>query len=425
MSLLDRLTDQTPLSLTHYLSAVKSSIHEQFDRDVWLVCEIRAVNSKGGHYYFELADKDANGQVSASCRGTLWRFVAERVIKKFEQNTNTKLTSGIKVLINGRATFHAQYGFSFNINDIDPNYTLGELAAAYQAMQQKLADNGLLTQNKSRPMPFDLQNIIVIAPENAAGLGDFRAEADGLAQTGACAFFYHFATFQGNTAPTDIRVTFANALETFLNQYNQLPDLMVIIRGGGAVGDLAYLNDYELSAMIAECPVPVWVGIGHERDKVILDEVAHTRFDTPSKVILGIKDFLAHRWGMASKYFAQTKTIAHSRLQHSHFETAALFSRLHKASLLYLQQEKFNLTKIINHLQKDSFRQLTHTKNAIRHYHALTLTYHPIHHLNQGYAIVKKDHKPIQNIDKINDDDELTIILKDGELKVKVLSKNF
>ena len=199
-----------------------------------------------------------------------------------------RLERGLNVLLKVSANFHAQYGFSLNISDIDPTYTLGDLAKQYQVILTRLHEEGLLELNKSLPAPFDIQHVLVIAPEQAAGLGDFRADADNLAATGACQFYYEAATFQGNHAPDEIRQALIRGIKN-LSAQGITPDIIVIIRGGGAVGDLAYLNDYELAALVAEQPIPVWVGIGHERDRVMLDEVAQQSFDTPSKVIAAIR----------------------------------------------------------------------------------------------------------------------------------------
>ena len=120
----------THLSLSDYLAAVKLVIDETFDHEVWVRAEIRAMNTKSGHYYFELAEMDDEEQISASCRATLWRFRAKSVLTKFTATTGQSLSAGASVLVKCSASFHAQYGFSLNISDIDPNYTLGELAAA-------------------------------------------------------------------------------------------------------------------------------------------------------------------------------------------------------------------------------------------------------------------------------------------------------
>ena len=325
---LENELEDTVLRLSDYLAAVDMVIKQTFAHHVWVKAEIRNLSSKGGHYYFELAEKDDDGKVVASCRGNLWRFKATRVLAKFERATGLPLARDLTVLLKVSASFHAQYGFALTIEDIDPSYTLGDLARQYAQMVDRLTGEGLLHLNKQLPKPFDIEHVIVIAPEKAAGLGDFQADADQLASTGACQFHYHNATFQGNHAPSEIRQAIVSAQQQFYNTYQCLPDLLVIIRGGGAVGDLAYLNDYELAAIVAEQPVPVWVGIGHERDKVILDEVAHTSFDTPSKVIAAISAHLANLVAQTLHYRAQIKQVAQRQLKSAEQQAIRQLSQL-------------------------------------------------------------------------------------------------
>ena len=325
--------EDTVLRLSDYLAAVDMVIKQTFAHRVWVKAEIRNLSSKGGHYYFELAEKDDDGKVVASCRGNLWRFKATRVLAKFERATGMPLARDLTVLLKVSASFHAQYGFALTIEDIDPSYTLGDLARQYAQMVDRLTGEGLLHLNKQLPKPFDIEHVIVIAPEKAAGLGDFQADADRLASTGACQFHYYNATFQGNHAPGEIRQAIVSAQQQFYDNYQHLPDLLVIIRGGGAVGDLAYLNDYELAALIAEQPVPVWVGIGHERDKVILDEVAHTSFDTPSKVIAAISAHLANLVAQTVQYRAQITQAAQRQLKSAEQQAIRQLSQLQSQTI--------------------------------------------------------------------------------------------
>ncbi|MEJ6069695.1 exodeoxyribonuclease VII large subunit, partial [Psychrobacter sp. 16-Bac2893] len=264
----------------------------------------------------------------------------------------------LTVLLKVSAGFHAQYGFSLTIEDIDPSYTLGDLARQYAEMVDRLAGEGLLNLNQQLPTPFDIEHVLVIAPEKAAGLGDFQADANRLASTGACHFHYHNATFQGNHAPAEIRQAIISAQQQFENTYQRLPDLLVIIRGGGAVGDLAYLNDYELAALVAEQPVPVWVGIGHERDKVILDEVAHTSFDTPSKVIAAIMAHLAQLVTQTLQYQMQIKQAAQRQLNTAEQQTARQLGQIQSQTIGQLTALQKDSAYAWRSIQQSAHRQV-------------------------------------------------------------------
>ncbi len=449
----------TQLSLSDYLTAVKMVIDDSFDHEVWVRAEIRAMNTKGGHYYFELAETDDADQITASCRATLWRFRAKTVMGKFAKITGQTLQAGVSVLVKCSASFHTNYGFSLNISDIDPNYTLGEIAAAYAQMKKRLAEEGLIHLNKQHPMPFDIRHVIVIAPEKAAGLGDFRAEADRLALAGACRFHYHHATFQGNHAPDEIRLAISESLSNFKNAYDSLPDLLVIIRGGGAVGDLAYLNNFELAALVAECPIPVWVGVGHERDSVILDEVAHTSFDTPSKVVLGIEAHLVKMTRQAVATMEHLSKLANIRLATAQSNSQRQIERIKRSSLHAISmakkdniyqlshikstakfryhQEKLALSALLAQTQKSSlaitlqvkhatktylnqhkivFDHLQKAKQDCRHLQSLILIQHPSRMLQKGYAIVNSthSHKIIQSAKTLQKNQSVKITFKDG-----------
>lgn len=459
-SLAENLED-TVLRLSDYLAAVDMVIKQTFDHRVWVKAEIRNLSSKGGHYYFELAEKDDDGKVVASCRGNLWRFKATRVLAKFERATGMALDRDLTVLLKVSAGFHAQYGFSLTIEDIDPSYTLGDLARQYAEMLDRLTGEGLIHLNQQLPSPFDIEHVLVIAPEKAAGLGDFQADADRLARTGACHFHYHHATFQSNHAPMEIRQAIVSAQQHFYTTYQRLPDLLVIIRGGGAVGDLAYLNDYELAALVAEQPVPVWVGIGHERDKVILDEVAHTSFDTPSKVIAAISAHLAQIVAQVLAYQNQIQQAANRQLQaateqstrqlnriqsqtigqltalqkDSHFAWRSIeqsaqrqitqAARLAKESLEQTQSVAYQqINSARNNSQdyqhtiiKSAQQQVMQAQRDTQYLRDVIVLHQPARVLKQGYAFIRdgKTNQRLTSSEQLSPDQTIKIILKDGQ----------
>ncbi|MDN6307062.1 exodeoxyribonuclease VII large subunit [Psychrobacter sp.] len=459
--------EDTVLRLSDYLSAVEMVIKQTFNHRVWVKAEIRNLSSKGGHYYFELAEKDDDGKVIASCRGNLWRFKAARVLAKFERATGMPLERDLTVLLKVSAGFHAQYGFSLTIEDIDPSYTLGDLARQYAEMVDRLTGEGLLHLNQQLPAPFDIEHVLVIAPEKAAGLGDFQADADRLASTGACHFHYHNATFQGNHAPAEIRQAIVSAQQQFYDTYQRLPDLLVIIRGGGAVGDLAYLNDYELAALVAEQPVPVWVGIGHERDKVILDEVAHTSFDTPSKVIAAIGAHLSQLVAQTLQYQAQIKQAAHRQLNLATQQTSRQLSQIQSQTIGQLtalrkdsdyawrniqqsaQRQVKQAVRLTNELriqtQASAYQQLAtaanysqnHQKSVMKnaqqqviqaqrdsvHLRDIVLLHRPSRVLKQGYTMLtdNKDKQILTSSTQLSAEQTVHIVLKDGKAKAQIM----
>ncbi|WP_180122358.1 exodeoxyribonuclease VII large subunit [Acinetobacter sp. YH12086] len=379
------------LTLSEYLSAVKEVIQLAFDDAVWVKAEIRNLNIKGGHYYLELAEKEQESdRVIASCKATIWKFTANKVVGKFERESGIELSRDLNVLVKVRAKFDPQYGFSVNIEEIDSSFTLGDLARRYQQILEKLTSEGLIHKNRNLPAPFDIQHVLVIAPENAAGLGDFKKDADALQHAGVCEFVYHAATFQGNTAAQSIRDALALGLRQWANDFQTAPDLIVIIRGGGAVNDLAYLNDYDLAVLLSKRSVPIWVGIGHEKDRTILDEIAHRSFDTPSKVIGGIRNHIVER----TQEVLEALQSIQLRSQHQIALYQSQNDQLLQVIKTLAQSQINDSTRLLQQYQDNTayFAQLQ-LKTAAQNIEILmreTLLQNPAHVLSKGYAIVRQ-----------------------------------
>ena len=410
----------TQLSLSEYLATVQEVIRVTFDEPVWVKAEIRNLSIKGGHYYLELAEKDENtDKVIASCKATIWKFSAAKMVLKFERESGIELSKDLNVLIKIKAKFDPQYGFSVNVEDIDSSYTLGDIARRYQQILERLTSEGLASKNKLLPTPFDIQNVLVIAPENAAGLGDFKKDADALDKVGVCHFVYHSATFQGNTAAMNIIDALGNGLRQWALNFDSAPDLIVIIRGGGAVNDLAYLNDYNLAALLCKRSVPIWVGIGHEKDRTILDEVANRSFDTPSKVIGGIRNLIVERTqevldalqkikllsqhqitayqSQNDQYIRVIKTLAHGQINEANKALDMM-----RGSTQYLAQQQIKLAM-----------------NQVEALMRETLIQNPRNVMAKGYGIVRSEGKAIRSIQQISGDN-IQVELQDGTIQANV-----
>lgn len=404
------------LSLSEYLSAVQEVIKLAFDDAVWVKAEIRNLNIKGGHYYIELAEKEScSDKVIASCKATIWKFSAAKIVGKFERESGIEFGRDLNVLIKIKARFDPQYGFSVNIEEIDSSYTLGDIAKRYQQIVQQLDAENLLYKNKLLPPPFNIQQVLVIAPEQAAGLGDFKKDADALQQAGVCSFVYHSATFQGNTAAQSIMAALGQVLRQWATDYASPPDLIVIIRGGGAVNDLAYLNDFDLAALLCKRAVPIWVGIGHEKDRTILDEIANRSFDTPSKVIAGIRHHIALRVQEVLEFRQNIQLLS-------------------KHQIAAYQNQNDQLLKMIETISKNQITnthaQLPHIKDQTHHYaqqnlklsqHQIealmreTLLQNPQHVLAKGYAIVRQQGHTVSAAQQLSPEHpSIQIELQDG-----------
>lgn len=297
------------LTLSQLLGGVQAAVARAFGSSQWVVVEVSRAQTSRGHVYLELSERTEQGDMLASARGVIWASTASRILPEFQRQTGVEVAAGIKLLVRARPGFHVRYGLSLEIDGIDPDYTLGDLEAKKKQIRLRLQQEGIYTANRQLPAPWDYRHVLVIAPEHAAGLGDFQAEAMRLQQAGVCCFDYAYSRFQGEGAAAEIVATIAQAMQSYAQQ-TVWPDALVLIRGGGAVNDLAWLNDYALAKTLCMLEIPVLTGIGHERDSTVLDEVAHSSFDTPSKVIGGIAQQIRQRALDVHEFFAEVVRLS-------------------------------------------------------------------------------------------------------------------
>ena len=250
---------------------------EPIVQNQWVIAETSDLRlNRSGHCYTELIEKDPQGTTIARIDAAIWASNYARLYYKFKEATGQVLATGMKVLVNVTANYHRLYGLKVTINDIDPNYTLGDMARQRQEIINRLTAEGVIDMNKELPWPEVPQRIAIISAEGAAGYGDFMNQLQGNPyglQFYTCLFS---AVMQGSqTVPTVLA-----ALDR-VNDHIDLFDCVVIIRGGGSTSDLNSFDNYDLASAVAQFPIPVIVGIGHERDVTVLDYVA-MRVKTPT-----------------------------------------------------------------------------------------------------------------------------------------------
>ena len=243
----------------------------------WVVAETSDLRVVRGHCYMELVEKNDAGTTVAKLNAVIWSSNYPRLVAKFMAATGAELKTGMKVLVKVSANFHSQFGFKAVINDIDPSYTMGDMARQRHEILKRLKADGIIDMNKELPITAVPQRIAVISAAGAAGYGDFMNQ---LANNPYRLKFYTClfgASMQGaQTVPTVL------AALDHINDHLDLFDAVVIIRGGGATSELNSFDNYDLAAAVAQFPLPVIVGIGHDRDETVLDFVAAIRVKTPT-----------------------------------------------------------------------------------------------------------------------------------------------
>lgn len=267
------------LTLSELNTLVKEALQAAFPEQVWVVAEIAEMKvNRSGHCYLELVDKDGNSDdVTARVRATIWSWQFRFIQPYFETTTGQALAAGLKVLLSVTVEFHEVYGYSLNIKDIDPTYTLGDLARRRMEIIRRLTEEGVIDMNKEIAITDIPSRIAVISSPTAAGYEDFINQ---LSNNQAGYRFYtklYPANMQGNEAAKSIM----DALDAIYD-YEEMFDVVVLIRGGGSQLDLACFDDYQLALHISQFPLPILTGIGHEKDDTIADLVANTRLKTPT-----------------------------------------------------------------------------------------------------------------------------------------------
>lgn len=339
------------LSLFELNNLVHEALEATFDHTYWLTAELSECRvAANGHCYVELVEKDDDSRVLiAKARGNIWRNTYPLLAATFEHETGQKLQPGLKILVEAKVTFHELYGYALNIIDIDPTYTLGDMVRKRKEILAQLEADGVLTLNKELALPRPLSRIAVISSSTAAGYGDF---CDQLEKSP-----YRFTTrlFPAIMQGEHVEESVIEALDSIAEE-QEAWDAVVIIRGGGAVSDLNGFDTYLLAANVAQFPLPVLTGIGHERDDTIIDVVAHTRLKTPTAVAA----FLIERQRDEYETLLQMEKNLQQNIcrklekERNRFEQNG--RRYQMATASYCHREKANLLKLTSLLEKQIFQ---------------------------------------------------------------------
>lgn len=329
-SFLDSADETRPLRLSELNNLVRGVLEQTLDEAYWIVAEVSEMRvAANGHCYLELVEKDAAGiKFIAKARANIWRSTYDLLGPWFEQATGQRLQAGLKVLVRATATFHEVYGFSLNIIDIDPNYTLGDMERRRREILAQLREDGVLTLNKELELPRLTKRIAVISAATAAGYGDFCRQ---LEQSG-----FHFATklFPAAMQGEKVEESVVKALDAVASELGNW-DVVVIIRGGGAVSELSCFDSYLLAANVAQFPLPVLTGIGHERDDTVTDSVAHCKFKTPTAVAAFLIERRKDEWDLFSELSERLQEAVELAIAERKSRLNALASRLHLIAVRY------------------------------------------------------------------------------------------
>lgn len=450
------------ITLYELNSRVKQALKCGFKDAVWITAEITEMQlNRSGHCYLQLADKrEEDDSIIATARGTIWAFVFRTLQPYFESVTGRALAKGMKVMLNVEVVFHELYGYSLNVKDIDPTYTVGDLERRRREILMKLEKEGVIDMNRELEFPLLPKTVAVISSPTAAGLGDFMNQLENNPNGYRFQVKLFPAVMQGEKT-TDSVIA---ALDR-INEYGTLFDVVVIIRGGGSQTDLGSFDSYELAANVAQFPLPIIAGIGHERDETIVDRVAHLRVKTPTAAaahliacfqeqeehllslqrdcISEVQEVLnrehkrqlmvvsGFKQAVLSVLSANTTRLKLSmqRLRHasvmcthdcfSYFDQ--LKSRLNNRTMLLLERQKDRLESTGDKLRQHTLRLLSENARRLELADNTVKLVDPKKVLSWGYSITRQNGKAVKNAAELKVGDELEIEMAEGTVTSKVL----
>lgn len=382
--------------------------------NVWVVAETSDVRVSGGHCYMELIDKDPDtGGARARARATIWAGRYNAISTRFRAATNMVLGSNIRIMVQCSVTYHPIYGLSLNITNVNPEYTLGDLMRRRQEMIQRLTREGIIEQNRSLRWPAVPWRVAVISAQGAAGYGDFINQ---LYSNGRCLRFstrLFEARMQGDAAPASIIAALAQVaanIERF--------DCVVIIRGGGATGDLAAFDNYDLAANIALFPIPVVIGIGHERDITLLDYVANTRVKTPTAAAELLIGHVGSALDAVLSLGSEILAAATARINASHRRLEYVAGQLPALARSVLQRAAMRVgPQVVTQLTQSVDNQLRRRADRLEALAAIIDTLSPEATLRRGFSITRVDGHAVTDASLIAPGTEISTTLATGEIK--------
>lgn len=386
---------------------------------LWVRCEIAQLNESRGHFFMELVEKEKT--ITAKASAILWMRSYNKLLREHGRGIRKVLKEGMEVMLKLKIEFHEVYGMQYYVEDIDASFTLGKLALQKQATLEAFEKEGLLGKNKEVDLPTVLQDIAIISSEKAAGYQDY------LKQLEENVFGYHFNNRMFAAAMQGINVE-----EEILFQLNRIKkqknkfDAVVIIRGGGAKLDLMAFDNEKISREVANFPLPVLTGIGHDIDESILDQVAHTTLKTPTAVA----DFIInHNLFFENKIMqlgAELSFLAQEKIQEQIFLFQNIEQNLQWQTEVFLKDTLQQISLLENEIRQTAQSFFQKEEKKISNLEAIFEVLDPEKTLKRGFSLTSVDGKIIKSIKDLDakKEIEITTQLSDGIIKSKTKKKS-
>ena len=426
---------QKYLSLYELNSLVREAIETTLTQDYWVEAELSECRESHGHCYMELIEKDSSSntpiaRASAKC----WRSTWMMLRPYFERVTGRQLAKGMKVLLKVYPQFHEQYGFSWIVTDINPEFTLGDMARRRQEIIRQLKQEGVFDLQKELVIPMFAQRIAVISSATAAGYGDFCNQLSD----NEYGFVFHTELFTAIMQGERVEESIIAALDR-INERTDDFDVVVIIRGGGGTADFSGFDTLALAENVANFPLPIITGIGHERDECILDMVSNTRVKTPTAAAAMLIDNLARVYTFLQNAESTIAgCIGHAldcekmRLDRLVRQIPLLFSMvrtreearldgalqsIRSASDAYMHGRNVSLATLERLFQNASMHVLDRHNSQLRQLELQLRTLDPKRMLRYGYSITRINGHAVRDAKDLKAGDEIVTTLDKGTIK--------
>ncbi|MBR8718688.1 Exodeoxyribonuclease 7 large subunit [Bacteroides pyogenes] len=402
------------MELIELNSLVRQTLEQSMPDEYWVQAELSEVRTNAtGHCYLEFVQKDPrSNNLIAKARGMIWSYVFRLLKPYFEESTGRLFTSGIKVQVKVTVQFHELYGYSLTVLDIDPAYTLGDMALRRREILAQLQEEGVLTLNKELEMPVLPQRVAVVSSATAAGYGDFCHQLHHNAR----GFFFYIELFPALMQGNQVEQSVLSALDEVYSRLREF-DVVVIIRGGGATSDLSGFDTYLLAAACAQFPLPVITGIGHERDDTVLDSVAHTRVKTPTAAAELLISRMAEAADRLFDLSEHVRQGAIALLDMEWIRLAEIRNSIPELVRRKLTEERFTLFSIRKDLSQGISGLLTYHRHRLELLGQRIADASPQKLLSRGYSITLREGKAVTDASQLKAGDCLITRLAKGSVQ--------
>lgn len=406
------------ISLSELSALIEQGLKQTLHPHYWVVGEISEIQAnRNGHCYLELIEKPEDEQnPTAKMRAVVWANVYRMLAPYFESETGSPLSVGMKILVQVSVNFHSLYGLSLQITDINPTYTIGEDELRRQKIIRQLEEEGIIDLNKEIPLPSVIQRIAVISSATAAGYQDFTQQL----QFNLHGIAFHTELFPAAMQGVDVESTIIAQLDEIFKRENEF-DVVVIIRGGGARTDLRWFDNYNIAANVAQFPLPVITGIGHDKDQSITDLVAHTSLKTPTAVAEFIINTCSEFIEQLNELQDRLQTALSEEIRAQHDLLNNYISALSHRMQLVTMQSNNKLLHIRQTLQHSTQTILLKAANDIQLAETRIIAKEPKTILKQGYTLTTSaDGTIVRSSKQLKANDKITTHFADGTISSTV-----